>query len=144
MNVAQLRELPLTEAWSKHNPADRMKFNFPMFAGTGTDASAVVYMVLEPGGAVPTHTDSAEEVVLVLDGTIEGWIDDERGMLGQGSLVLIPAMKPHGLRNVGSNTAHAIGFFAGATVVSTFADSVMPVDRTVLGTPPVLEHTPRE
>lgn len=98
-------------------------------------------MVLEPGGSVPTHTDSAEEVVLVLEGTIEGWIEDERGTLNQGALVLIPPMKPHGLRNIGTGTARAIGFFASATVVSTFADGVMPFDQTVLGTPRLEEQS---
>ena len=137
MFVTQLNELALIEAWSKSDPAARMKFNFPIYAGTGAKESAVVWMVLEPGGCVPTHTDSAEEIVLVLDGTIEGWIEEERGILEQGAMVLIPTMKPHGLRNIGPDTARAIGFFASATVVSTFADPVMPVDRTVLGTPPV-------
>lgn len=139
MHTSQLDRLELIEAWSKGNPADRLKFSFPIYAGTGAEASAVVYMVLEPGGAVPTHTDSAEEVVLVLEGTIEGWVGDERGTLETGGMVLIPAMVPHGLRNTGAGTARAIGFFAGANVVSTFEDSVMPVDRTVLGTPPVGE-----
>ncbi len=75
-------------------------------------------MVLEPGGSVPTHTDSAEEVVLVLEGTIEGWIEDERGTLEQGALVLILAMKPHDLWTIGTGT-RAIGFFTSETVVST-------------------------
>jgi quercetin dioxygenase-like cupin family protein len=137
MDVVRLDELELLEAWSASDPSARMKVNFPIYAATGAQASSVVYMVLEPGGMVGTHTDSAEEIVLVLEGTIEGWIEDERGTLEQGSMVLIPVMKPHGLRNVGTTTARAIGFFAGATVVSTFAEPVMPFNETVLGTPPV-------
>ena len=135
MFVTNVNNLELIEVWSKNDPAARMKFNFPIFAGTGAEACAVVWMVIEPGGSLPTHTDSAEEVVLVLDGTIEGWIEDEHGTLEPGALVLIPAMKPHGLRNIGTSTARAIGFFADATVVSTFVQPVMPVDRTVVGTP---------
>ncbi len=141
MFVTNVNELELFEGWSKSDPTARMKVNFPIFAATGAEACAVVWMVLEPGGAVPTHTDSAEEVVLVLDGTLEGWIEDERGTLSQGALVLIPAMKAHGLRNIGTGTARAIGFFASATVVSTFADPVMPFDQTVLGTPALEEKS---
>ncbi len=113
MHTSQLDRLELIEAWSKGNPADRLKFSFPFYAGTGAQASAVVYMVLEPGGAVPTHTDSAEEVVLVLEGTIEGWVGDERGTLETGGMVLIPAMAPHGLRKkstpspAGSHSRHS-------------------------------------
>lgn len=140
MQLVQLNRLELMEAWSKNNPADRLKCDFPIFAATGAESSAVVYMELEPGGAVPTHTDSAEEVVLVLAGTLEGWIGEERGTLDTGALLLIPAMQPHGLRNIGSETARAIGFFAGATVESTFADPLMPMDERVLGTPPVPER----
>jgi quercetin dioxygenase-like cupin family protein len=140
MFVTNINQLELLEAWSKNHPDARMKVNFPIYAATGAKACAVVWMVLEPGGSVPTHTDSAEEVVLVLDGTIEGWIGDERGTLEEGALVLIPAMAPHGLRNSGTTTARAIGFFASATVVSTFEESVMPFDERVLGTPPVSEE----
>lgn len=139
MNVSNVNALELEEVWSKHNPDARMKVNFPIYAATGAEACAVVWMVLEPGGSVATHTDSAEEVVLVLDGTIEGWIGEERGTLEAGALVLIPAMQPHGLRNVGATTARAIGFFADATVVSTFEEPLMPFDETVLGTPPTSE-----
>jgi quercetin dioxygenase-like cupin family protein len=136
MNVSNVNQLELEEVWSKHNPDARMKVNFPIYAATGAEACAVVWMVLEPGGSVATHTDSAEEVVLVLEGTIEGWVGEERGTLEAGALVLIPAMQPHGLRNVGTTTARAIGFFADATVVSTFEEPLMPFDETVLGTPP--------
>lgn len=139
MFVSNLEGFELIEAWSKGNPADRMKFSFPVHAGTGAEASAVVCFALEPGGAVPTHTDSAEEVVLVLEGTVEGWVDGERGTLQAGSMVLIPAMAPHRLRNTGSGIARGIGFFAAASVVSRFEDRVMPVDQTVLGSPPLAE-----
>ncbi len=136
MNVTRLDERDLFVGWTESNPTARMRADFPIFAGTGAEQCAVVYMVLEPGDEIPAHTDSAEEVVVVLEGSIEGWIEDERGTLETGSLVLIPPMKLHGLRNHGSTRARALGFFSSATVVSTFAEPIMPIGQTVLGTPP--------
>ncbi len=96
-------------------------------------SSALVQMVLEPGGSIPPHTDSAEEVVLVLEGTVEACVGDERGTLKAGGMVLIPALAPHSIRNVAGEPAHMLGFFAGAEVISTFAEPLMPWDMRVFG-----------
>jgi quercetin dioxygenase-like cupin family protein len=140
MFVTNVNELELEENWSKSDPAARMKVTMPVFAGAGAEDCAVVWMVLEPGGSVATHTDSAEEVVLVLEGTLEGWVGDERGTLEEGSLVVIPALAPHGLRNTGMTTARAIGFFAEGTVEHVFEEPLMPYDERVLQTPPPPEE----
>ena len=62
---------------------------------------------------------------------------EERGLLAAGQAALIPAMVPHGIRNIGDETARCVGFFAAAEVVSTFDHPMMPLGQQVVGTPPV-------
>lgn len=143
MQVVDLNKLELLEAWSEQDPNARMKVNFPFFSSTGAKSSAVVYMVLEPGQRLGRHSDSAEEVVVVLEGTARGIVGDEEGELSAGGMVLIPAMVPHDFMNVGSGVMRAVGFFSSATVVSTFEHPVQPMNQRVLGTPLPPEETPK-
>ena len=137
MHTADLNHLELLDAWYEHDPAMRIRVNFPFCAATGTESSAVVYFEIEPGHYLGTHTDSAEEIVLILAGTVEASLGEERGLLAAGQSALIPAMVPHGIRNVGDETARCVGFFSAAIVASTFDQPMMPFGQQVVGTPPV-------
>ena len=130
----------MMEVWYEDDPTMRVKVNFPFFLGTGTKNTAVVYFEIEPGHRLGTHTDSAEEILLVLDGTAEVSLGDEQGQISAGEMAVVPAMVPHGLRNVGDETARFVGFFSSNVVVSTFAQPLMPFGQRVVGTPPVLEE----
>ncbi|MGH2616430.1 MAG: cupin domain-containing protein [Thermomicrobiales bacterium] len=142
MHTADLTNLDLMDAWYEHDPAMRIRVNFPFFAATGAESSAVVYFEIEPGHYLGTHTDSAEEIVLVLAGTVEASLGDETGLLSAGQAALIPAMAPHGVHNVGSEVARCVGFFSAAMVESTFDQPMMPFGRQDVGTPPVAAPVP--
>jgi quercetin dioxygenase-like cupin family protein len=124
-------------ACNEFDPAMRIAVHFPFYAATGNESSAVVYFEVEPGHFLGTHTDSAEEILLILAGTVEATLGDETGRLTAGQAALIPAMVPHGVRNVSGETARCVGFFAAATVESTFDRPMMPFGRRAVGTPPV-------
>ena len=51
--------------------------NFPFYAATGNQSSAVVYFEIAPGRSLGRHTDSAEEIVLVLSGVVEASLGEE-------------------------------------------------------------------
>jgi hypothetical protein len=53
-------------------------------------------------------------------------------------MALVPAMVPHGLRNVGEESVRVAGFFSSNVIVSTFDQPLMPFGQRVVGTPPVL------
>jgi quercetin dioxygenase-like cupin family protein len=136
----RIDELELMEVWYEDDPTMRLKVNFPFFLGTGTKSTAVVYFEIEPGHRLGTHTDSAEEILLVLEGTAGVSLGEERGQLSAGEMALVPAMEPHGLRNAGEETVRVVGFFSSNVVVSTFDRPMMPFGQRVVGTPPVLEE----
>ncbi len=138
MISAQIGELELLEGWYEDDPTMRVRFSFPFFVGSGTKNTAVVYFELEPGHRLGTHTDSAEEVLLILQGEAEATVGDESGRVSAGELALVPAMVPHALRNVGDETVRVVGFFSSNVVASTFDRPIMPLGQRVVGTPPVL------
>jgi len=137
MHTTDLDQLELRDAWYEDDPAMRIKVTFPFFAATGNKSSAVVYFEIEPGHYLGTHTDSAEEILLILSGTVEASLGDERGHLTTGQAALVPAMVAHGVRNVGTESARCVGFFSAATVESTFDQPMMPFGQRKIGTPPV-------
>lgn len=137
MQTTDLNRLDLLTGWYADDPEMRVSFHFPFYAGTGSESSAMVYFEIEPGQRLGTHTDSAEEIVLVLAGAVEAHLGDEVGPLTAGQAVVIPAMVPHGVRNVGDVTARCVGFFSAAVVASEFDRPMMPLGSPHVGTPPV-------
>src|SRR5215212_10110003 len=137
MQTADFNHLELIDAWYEQDPAMRVQVTFPFFVATGNESSSVVYFEIDPEHYLGTHTDSAEEIVLILTGTVEASLGEERGSLSAGQAVLIPAMVPHGIRNMGNETARCVGFFSAAEGVSTFDQPMMPFGQQVVGTPPV-------
>jgi quercetin dioxygenase-like cupin family protein len=136
----RIDQLELMEVWYEDDPTMRLKVNFPFFLGTGTKSTAVVYFEIEPSHRLGTHTDSAEEILLILEGEAEVSLGEEQGRISAGEMALVPAMVPHGMRNVGEQTLRVAGFFSSNVVVSTFDQPMMPFGQRVVGTPPVLEE----
>ena len=109
---------------------DGVRVAFPLTSQHRAATTALVYMELDPGARLPIHTDSAEELLLALEGEVEASVGDQEGILAEGEIALVPAMVPHGLLNTGDRRARVLGFFAGSTNVATFADFV-----AVIGAP---------
>jgi quercetin dioxygenase-like cupin family protein len=135
MKTADLNNLEMLDAWYENDPAMRVRVNFPFNAATSNESSSVVYFEIEPGHYLGTHTDSAEEIILILAGTVEASLGGEKGQLSTGQAVLIPTMVPHGFRNIGNETARCAGFFPAVTVEGTFDQPMMPFGQRVVCTP---------
>ena len=136
---AKIDELELMEVSYEDDPTMRVNSGgFPFFVGTGTKSTAVVYFEIEPGHRLATHTDSAEEILLILEGEAEATVGDERGRVSAGEIAVLPAMVPHGFRNIGDETVRVVGFFSSNVVASTFDRPMMPLGQRVVGIPPVL------
>jgi quercetin dioxygenase-like cupin family protein len=127
MYTVRLSELELAEAGYENDPTMRAKETFPFSAATGTKNTSVVYFEVEPGHRLGTHTDSAEEIILLLGGTAEVSVGDEQGQVSAGEMALVPAMVPHSVRNVGDETLRVVGFFSSSTLMATFDQPYVPV-----------------
>jgi quercetin dioxygenase-like cupin family protein len=135
MHAVNVDELELRDLWSDEDPAQRARVTFPVFHATGAKSTSVVYFELEPGDRIGSHTDSAEEILLLLEGTAEASVGDETGLLEQGSLAVVPALVPHDIRNTGDSPLRVLGFFSSNAIVSVFENAWQPAGARVVGTP---------
>jgi quercetin dioxygenase-like cupin family protein len=128
----QLNQVPSAEFWHDEKPRERGKGGFPLVAIPGTESVGVVYFEIEPGNSLGMHTDSPDEVIVVLTGTACATIGEETGELSAGGLAFIPGMVPHGFENVGDETLRCVGIFPDSNVVSTFDYVLQPFGTRVL------------
>ena len=135
MVTIQPGEIELEEEWYESDPTMRFKIAVPFNAETGNKDSAVGYFEVEPGNALPTHTDSAEEILLCLEGRVKVTLGNERSQISAGEMALVPAMVPHALRNGGTETVRVVGFFSRVMVESTFEQPLMPSGQRIFSTP---------
>ncbi|MCA1683316.1 MAG: cupin domain-containing protein [Actinobacteria bacterium] len=110
----------LVELASEIEPDRRVRVAFPTHSASGAASTATVIFELEPDARLGRHTDSAEEILLVLAGAGEVSVGDETGALATGEAAVVPAMVPHDIRNTGERPLRVLGFFSSSTVVATF------------------------
>lgn len=135
MITANLANLELNEFTGKKQPTQHCRAAFPLVGAHGTQQSAAVYIEVEPNENLGGHTDSAEEVLLVLDGQVEVKVGEEKGKISKGEMAVVPEMVPHDLRNIGTETARILGFFGGANnIVATFDVPWQQADSNVVDT----------
>jgi len=108
------------------------RVNFPVHSAAGTASTATVLFELDPGVELPIHTDSAEELLVVVQGTAEARVGDEVAVITKHGVAVVPAMAPHGLKNIGDDVLRVFGTFSASTVVSTFERPFEPGGPTVL------------
>ena len=73
---------------------------------TGAKALTVIDVTLKPGKGHDFHKHpDQEEVIVVVAGQVEQWLDREKRLLGPGDSVFIPAGVVHASFNAGSGEA---------------------------------------
>ena len=127
MLTASTPDLDLFEVYIDSDSNGRVSPAFPINCFTGAAHTAVVYFEVQPGDYLPTHTDSAEEILYIVAGEGEARLGDERGHVRAGDLAVIPAMVPHGIANTGDETLKVVGFFCESEITSTFAEPLQPI-----------------
>ena len=117
--------------------APGFRVGFPIHSATGSASTATVLFELDPGAELGVHTDSAEELLVIVQGTGEARVGDEVGVVTTHDVALVPPMAPHGLRNIGDDVLRVFGTFSASTVVSTFEQPFQPggPEVVVIGSP---------
>jgi quercetin dioxygenase-like cupin family protein len=127
-----------TDVWQEGDEHARLRGYFPLSPSTPNASEVfgedlmIVCMEIEPTNYLPTHTDSNEELLLVIAGKVEASIDDEMVELSEGECAIVPKMAPHSLRNSGEESARVIGFFPDNQLISTFEKPLMPFESNVV------------
>jgi quercetin dioxygenase-like cupin family protein len=91
-------------------------------AMNGAGQLCVFEQFVEPGKGAPTHRHTVEEVLTVLDGTAEVWVDGERSVLTNGQSMIVSAGRRHGFQNVGETTLHVLAILAAPVFEASFDD----------------------
>lgn len=139
MQAIDTRNMELAEISTPGDGTRDVRAAFPIHWQTGTAATAMVYFELEPGMHLGSHVDSAEELLVVFEGEVEATVGSESARLAAGGAAVVPAMKSHDVRNVGTTTARVAGIFGANATVAVFDEefSVMGMEPTrINGTPP--------
>lgn len=77
--------------------------------GTGAGQLTVIDVGLAPGKGHNFHKHpDQEEVILVVSGEVEQWVDRDKRILGPGDCAFIPAGVVHASFNTGENPAKII------------------------------------
>ena len=65
----------------------------------------------EPGTGAPLHTHTIDELIVIMDGTLEVRINGETHLVGKDHTLVIPPGAEHGFTVVGDTTAELLVFF---------------------------------
>lgn len=112
-----------------HNSQDRhdwrpgVSTRMRISALTGASALSIFEQWCAPGLGAPTHWHPVEEVLTVLSGEAEIWMEDERVQVSAGHSALIPAKRRHGFRNIGDADLHMFAVLASPIFEAHFDDS---------------------
>lgn len=136
MHIVQTAELELMPAHHRDEDGNVVRAAWPVHRGTGARSSAAVLFELGRGMRLGRHTDSAEEVLVVLQGDVEIVVGEERRRASAGAIAVVPAEVPHDVIGAGDTPARVTGVFSSNTIVSVFDDEWVPYGTRVLGTPP--------
>lgn len=103
---------------------------------------AVIEHVVPPTGGPPPHTHTVCEILYVLDGEFDVWLDDltTPTRAATGATIVVPPDVPHTTRNAGERAARLLSLYLPGGDEGFFAAMGTPVD--ALPAPPDLNTPP--
>jgi quercetin dioxygenase-like cupin family protein len=108
MQIIDPRDTP-PEQW-RPGVETRMRVS----AANGATQLCIFEQWIAPGNGAPTHSHPVEEVLTVLEGEAEMWMDDLRAIVSAGQSLIVPPHRSHGFRNSGTVTLHIHAVLASA------------------------------
>jgi mannose-6-phosphate isomerase-like protein (cupin superfamily) len=116
MRVVDLNEVP-REEWRK-GVLTRMRVSAQM----GATQLCLFEQWCEVGHGAPTHLHAVEEVLHVLSGEADVWVNDTHVTLRPGQLAVIPAGVKHGFTNSGTTELHIQSTLAAPVFEAAYDD----------------------
>jgi len=135
MITARIDELELSNGWSELEPDVAFQFGLAVSKANGSASSQVVCVALEPGKSGGRHAHSAEEIMIVLEGTAQLIAGNDWERLGKGDMAVIPAAIAHEPINVGAERLRFLTIFPSAVVLYTWDVPVEPGGERIFVTP---------
>jgi quercetin dioxygenase-like cupin family protein len=132
---ADLNSIDLNEFIGKEDPRQHCKATFPLIGLHGSKDLATVYFEIAPGDNLGMHTDSAEELLVVLKGEGLATVGRQQATVAEGGIVLVPKLVPHDIINIGVGPLKVLGVFGGANnIVAKFEKEWLPTNSNMIDT----------
>jgi quercetin dioxygenase-like cupin family protein len=109
------------QAWRENRAGSRIQLLADPTASVS--GLALVNQICQPGVGAPSHFHEFEEIITVVDGSAEVWVDGERRIVGPGTSVFIGAGTVHGFRNIGDGTLSIQAAIASVELRATYLES---------------------
>jgi mannose-6-phosphate isomerase-like protein (cupin superfamily) len=103
-----LKERSMTTAVSGERETwrDGVETRMLVAASNGARELCIFEQWVAPRAGAPSHFHQAEEVLTVLEGEADVWVDGKHASLRPGQSVIVPARSMHGFNNTGTGTLH--------------------------------------
>lgn len=88
----------------------------------GSHSLCIFEQFCEPGLGAPLHQHAVEEVLEVISGSAEIWLNEETIQATPNQSVLIPAGAVHGFRNTGTEILHVRATLASPIFEASYMD----------------------
>jgi quercetin dioxygenase-like cupin family protein len=116
MTILDHEQQPFEE-W---RPGVRTRMRVSALNGAGQ--LCVFEQFCDPGKGAPTHLHTVEEVLTVIGGTVDIWVEDRHVTLTTGQSLIVPPGQKHGFRNVGGTVLHVQAILAAPIFEACFDD----------------------
>ena len=116
----------LSDAWIEGDDAARWRSSSGHGPDEGAKASGSSVLEVDPGCRLPRHTDSAEEVIVVVSGIASITVGEDAAEVGAGGVALVHECVPHEVRNAGDETLRFVAVYASTDATTTYEDDVQP------------------
>lgn len=93
-----------------------------MSAVLGSKQLCVFDQFCDYGLGAPTHIHAVEEILEVIDGVAEIWLEKEKMIVRANQSVLIPAGAKHGFRNIEHKILHVRASLAASIFEASYED----------------------
>jgi len=112
----------LADAWVDGDPL----LHWRSGKGHAADGSASSLLEVPPGCRLARHTDSAEEVIVVLAGCARVTVGEETEEVSAGGVAVIPECVPHEVESFGDEALRFAAIYAGTDVITTYETEIQP------------------
>ncbi len=92
-------------------------------ATAGSSQLCIFEQWCDPGLGAPAHLHAVEEVLTVLEGEAEVFVEAERRRVTAGQSVIIAAGRKHGFKNVGTATLRVQAILASPVFEAAYDDA---------------------
>ena len=91
-------------------------------AAVGASQLTVFEQWCDPGLGAPAHLHAVEEVLTVLEGEAEVWLEAEHRRMTAGQSLIVPAGRRHGFKNTGASILRVQAILASPVFEAAYDD----------------------